>query len=70
MGLAIINSAEVSRVFDTEICRFQQELGEVKEALLIPEALPGSEESSSYQLANKIDLTIGRLLRLLECKQS
>jgi hypothetical protein len=70
MGLAIIILAEVSQVLDTEICRFQQELGEVKEALLIPEAHPGGEESNSYQLAHKIDLTIGRLLRLLEYKQS
>lgn len=48
---------------------FQQEIGEIKQNLTTENSRNGVVDEDSYQLATKIDLTVSRLLRLLECEQ-
>jgi hypothetical protein len=55
-------------MLETELLKFQQEIGEIKQDLqtnVLPIEL---DDEDSYRLATKIDLTVSRLMRILECK--
>jgi hypothetical protein len=53
-------------MFENEILRFQQEIGEIKQDLLTCVKDTGLDDQESYKLATKIDLTVSRLIRILE----
>ncbi len=55
-------------MLDNELKRFQQEMGKVKQDLLscAPRNRLGDEEG--YRLATKIDLTISKMIQILEHK--
>lgn len=53
---------------ENDILKFQQELGAIKDDLLNGVFQPRLEDEESYRIATKIDLTVSRLLRILECK--
>lgn len=47
---------------------FQQEIGQIKQDLMTGNCRAGLDDEDSYKLATKIDLTVSRLMRLLECR--
>lgn len=55
-------------MFEKDLIKLQRELGEIRQDLLnnSPPVRPGDEEA--YQLATKIDLTVSRVLRLMDHK--
>lgn len=55
-------------MLDNELVLFQQEIGRIKHELLTGNTGAGLDDEESYKLATKIDLTVSRLLRLLEAK--
>jgi hypothetical protein len=55
-------------VLENEILLFQQEIGQIKQDLITENLRNTLGDEDSYKLATKIDLTVSRLLRLLECK--
>lgn len=55
-------------MLENEILLFQQEIGQIKQDLMTDTLRIGLDDEDSYKLATKIDLTVSRLLRLLECK--
>lgn len=55
-------------MLENDLLLFQQEIGQIKQDLMIENSRSGLDDEDSYKLATKIDLTVGRLLRLLECK--
>ncbi len=54
-------------MFDNELELIHHELGELKQDLINSNAECELQDKESYVLATKIDLTVSRLLRLLEC---
>jgi hypothetical protein len=54
-------------MFDNELKLIHHEFGELKQDLININAECELEDKESYVLATKIDLTVSRLLRLLEC---
>ena len=55
-------------MLETELLKFQQEIGEIKQDLLTNVMATELDDEDSYRLATKIDLTVSRLMRILECK--
>ena len=55
-------------MIEQDLKLLQQEIGELRQDLLIGSVRPEVEDLDSYKLATKIDLTVSRLLRLLEAK--
>lgn len=55
-------------MLENELLLFQQEIGQIKQDLMTGNSRVGLDDEDSYKLATKIDLTVSRLLRLLECK--
>ncbi len=55
-------------MFENEIYKFQQEIGEIKQDLRTDDSKVSLEDQDSYRLATKIDLTVSRLMRILEFK--
>ncbi len=55
-------------MLENELLLFQQEIGQIKQDLMTDTFRTGLDDEDSYKLATKIDLTVSRLLRLLECK--
>ncbi len=55
-------------MLENELLLFQQEIGRIKQDLMTGNSCTGLDDEDSYKLATKIDLTVSRLLRLLECK--
>ncbi|NLY74371.1 MAG: hypothetical protein GX075_03620 [Firmicutes bacterium] len=55
-------------MLENELALFQQEIGQIKHDLMSGKVQPSLDDGESYKLATKIDLTVSRLLRLLECK--
>lgn len=53
-------------MFENEILRFQQEIGEIKQDLLTNADSPALDDEESYKIATKIDLTVSRLIRILD----
>jgi hypothetical protein len=58
----------VKKLLENELLQFQQEIGEIKQDLLTSGITANPNDDESYRLATKIDLTVSRLMRLLECK--
>jgi len=56
-------------MLEDDLLLFQQEIGQIKQDLITGNSRNGVDDEDSYKLATKIDLTVSRLLRLLECKQ-
>ena len=55
-------------MFEKELQKFQQEIGEIKKDLLLNACAANIGDEESYKLATKIDLTVNRLLRMMEGK--
>lgn len=55
-------------MLENDILKFQQEIGEIKQDLLTNGMTTDLDDEESYRLATKIDLTVSRLIRILECK--
>lgn len=53
-------------MFENDLLRFERELGEIKQDLLKSTNSLDLEDEESYKMATKLDLTVARLLRLLE----
>jgi hypothetical protein len=53
-------------MLENELLQFERELGEIKQDLLRSLDSPDLEDGESYKIATKLDLTVARLLRLLE----
>lgn len=53
-------------MLENEILRFERELGEIKQDLLKSTTAPALEDEESYKMATQLDLTVARLLGLLE----
>jgi hypothetical protein len=57
-------------MLEKDITKFQEEIGEIKQDLLTEAISTDLNDEESYRLATKIDLTVSRLLRILECKNA
>lgn len=55
-------------MLENELLFFQQEINQIKQDLMVGNVRSGVDDEDSYKLATKLDLTVSRLLRLLECK--
>jgi len=55
-------------VLENKLLLFQQEIGQIKQDLITENLRNDLDDEDSYKLATKIDLTVSRLLRLLECR--
>jgi hypothetical protein len=55
-------------MLENELLKFQQEIGEIKQDLQTNLTATNIDDEDSYRLATKIDLTVSRLIRILECK--
>ncbi|MGE5583273.1 MAG: hypothetical protein ACM3X9_12165 [Bacillota bacterium] len=55
-------------MIENELLKFQQEIGDIKQNLLTRDLAPEIRDEDSYRLATKIDLTVSRLIRLMEYK--
>ena len=55
-------------VLEKELEQIQRVIGQIKEELLTNTFQPELEDEVSYKLATKIDLTVSRFMRLLECR--
>lgn len=55
-------------MLENELLLFQKEIGEIRQDLMNGNTRIGSDDGDSYKLATKLDLTVSRLIRLLECK--
>ncbi len=55
-------------MLENDLLLFQQEIGQIKQDLISGNSKAGLGDEYSYKLATKIDLTVSRLLRLLECR--
>lgn len=55
-------------MYELELSKFQQELGKIKQDLLIESAQNSlsKDDTDDYQVATKIDLLVSRLMRVLE----
>ena len=56
-------------MLEEDLLLFQQEIGQIRQDLITENSRIAVDDEDSYKLATKIDLTVSRLLRLLECKQ-
>lgn len=63
------NHKQGDSMFENEILKLQQEIGEIKQDLLTNVKESGLDDQESYKFATKIDLTISRLIRILECNK-
>ena len=57
-------------MLENELLRFERELCEIKQDLLQSANSLALEDEESYKMATKLDLTVARLIRLLECRES
>lgn len=55
-------------MLENELLFFQQEINQIKQDLMAGNVKSGVDDEESYKLATKLDLTVSRLLRLLEYK--
>lgn len=55
-------------MLENELLLFQQEISQIKQDLMTENLRLNLGDEDSYKLATKIDLTVSRLLRLLEYK--
>lgn len=55
-------------MLENELLFFQQEINQIKQDLMVGNVRSGVDDEDSYKLATKLDLTVSRLLRLLEYK--
>lgn len=55
-------------MLENDLLLFQKEIGEIRQDLMNVNARNGLDDGDSYKLATKLDLTVSRLIRLLECK--
>jgi len=55
-------------MLENDLFLFQQEIGQIKQDLMNGNVRTSLDDEDSYQLATKLDLTVSRLLRLLECR--
>ncbi len=53
-------------MLENDLLRFEREIGAIKQDLLNSTNSPGLEDVESYKMATKLDLTVARLLRILE----
>ncbi|HOJ77384.1 MAG TPA: hypothetical protein PLZ08_06190 [Bacillota bacterium] len=53
-------------MLESDLQKFHQELGELKNQLLSGESCNFTVEKDQYTLATKIDLTVSKLLKLLD----
>lgn len=60
------NKVVLDCMLENELIRFELELGQIKQDLLNCSNSPGLDDTESYKMATKLDLTVARLLRLLE----
>ncbi len=55
-------------MLEKELEQIQRVIGQLKEELLTSTIQSELEDEVSYKLATKIDLTVSRFIRLLECR--
>lgn len=55
-------------MLENELLLFQKEIGEIRQDLMNGNTRICLDDGDSYKLATKLDLTVSRLIRLLECK--
>ena len=55
-------------MFEKDFLKLQQELGEIRQDLLNNNPAARIDDEAAYQLATKIDLTVSRVLRLMDYK--
>ncbi len=53
-------------MLENELLQFEKELGEIKKDLLSSSGSPCLEDEESYEMATKLDLTVAKLMRILE----
>ncbi|HBF36931.1 MAG TPA: hypothetical protein DDW50_06380 [Firmicutes bacterium] len=53
-------------MLENDITKFQQEIGAIKQDLISDTMINDLNDEESYRLATKIDLTVSRLMRILE----
>jgi hypothetical protein len=53
-------------MFENDVIKLHREVGEIKHDLLISTNQVQNEENEKYCLATKIDLTVSRLIRLMD----
>ena len=53
-------------MMENDITKFQKEIGEIKQDLISANMTTDLNDEESYRLATKIDLTVSRLIRILE----
>lgn len=53
-------------MFENDVIKLYREVGEIKHDLLISTNQVQNEENEKYCLATKIDLTVSRLIRLMD----
>jgi hypothetical protein len=53
-------------MFENDVIKLHREVGEIKHDLLINTNQVQNEENEKYCLATKIDLTVSRLIRLID----
>ncbi len=51
---------------ENDITKFQREIGEIKQDLISANLTTNLNDEESYRLATKIDITVSRLIRILE----
>jgi hypothetical protein len=70
MRMRIVLVSRGDFMLENDILKFQQEIGEIKQDLLNSGLASELDDEESYRLATKIDLTVSRLIRILECKNA
>lgn len=55
-------------MLESDLLFFQQEISQIKQDLMVGNVRFGLDDEDSYKIATKLDLTVSRLIRLLECK--
>jgi hypothetical protein len=70
MRMRIVWVSRGDFMLENDILKFQQEIGEIKQDLLNSGLANELDDEESYRLATKIDLTVSRLIRILECKNT
>jgi hypothetical protein len=53
-------------MFENEVLKLYQEVGEIKHDLLLGMGRINLEDQEKYSLATKLDITVSRLIRLLD----
>ena len=57
-------------MLENDLTKFQREIGEIKQDLISGTMINNLNDEESYRLATKIDLTVSRLMRILEHKNA